>query len=110
MKFLIDSMLPPGVAGLLEAVGYDAITPTDLGAHNLPDDVVVELAAAEGRVIVTENASDFSAVSACPVLLILKSWWPVESLASALAAAIDRWAKTNPDPGAWPHWLAPEVR
>jgi len=62
------------------------------------------------RVIVTENASDFSAVGACPVLFVLKSWWAAESLSAGLAAALDRWAKVNSDPGAWPHWMPSELR
>ncbi|MGH2884529.1 MAG: DUF5615 family PIN-like protein, partial [Solirubrobacteraceae bacterium] len=108
--FLIDSMLPPRVADLLRAAGHDATTPARLGAHNLPDDVLVQLAAAEGRVIVTENASDFAPVTACPVLLVRKAWWPAASLAEALAGALDRWAKANADPGHWAHWLSAELR
>ena len=72
MKFLIDSMLPPGTARHLATMGHDATTPTGLGAHNLPDDALIQLAAAEDRVIITENASDFARVTACPVLLIGK--------------------------------------
>lgn len=110
MRFLIDSMLPPRVADLLSAAGHDATTPTQLGAHNLPDDVLVQLAAADNRVIVTENASDFAAITACPVLLVRKAWWPGASLAETLASALDRWAKANAEPGRWAHWLAVELR
>ena len=110
MKFLIDSMLPPGIAERLGTMGHDATTPAGLGAHNLPDDVLVQLAAAEDRVIVTENASDFASVAACPVLLVRKGWWPSGSLAASLATALDRWAEENPHPGKWAHWLAAELR
>lgn len=110
MRFLIDSMLPPRVAELLGAAGHDATTPTQLGAHNLPDDVLVQLAAAADRVIVTENASDFAATTACPVLLVRKAWWPAASLAETLAGALDRWAKANAEPGRWAHWLPAELR
>jgi hypothetical protein len=110
VRFLIDSMLPPGTAERLAVLGHDATTPARLGAHNLPDDVLVELAAAEDRVIVTENASDFAATSACPVLLVLKAWWPSASLTTSLANAIDSWAKANPQPGKWAHWLTAELR
>lgn len=72
--------------------------------------MLVELAAAEDRVIVTENASDFAAVSACPVLLVLKAWWPTASLTTSLASALDRWAAANPPPGRRAHWLALEFR
>jgi Domain of unknown function (DUF5615) len=110
VRFLIDSMLPPETAERLEAVGHDATTPAPLGAHNLPDDVLVALAGAEDRVIVTENASDFARVNTCPVLLVLKAWWPTASLTASLASALDRWAKANPEPGNWAHWLAAELR
>jgi hypothetical protein len=110
LRFLIDSMLPPSTAELLAAAGHDATTPAQLGAHNLPDDTLVLLAAAEQRVIVTENASDFAAVTDCPVLLVRKTWWPQESLAPRLAAAIERWACENEQPGNWAHWLTAECR
>lgn len=103
-------MLPPAVAELLGALGHDGTTPSKLGAHNLPDDVLVRLAGADERVIVTENASDFAAVTECPVLFVRNSWWPGKSLAPNLAAALDRWAKTNPEPGTWPHWLPVDLR
>ena len=110
MRFLIDSMLPPTLVPLLDALGHDATTPAMLGAHNLPDDVLVQFASAENRVIVTENASDFAATTDCPVLLVRKSWWPARSLAPSLASALDQWARANPDPGPWPHWLGAELR
>ncbi len=110
MKFLIDSMLPPAVAQLLEVSGHDAAMPSLLGAHNLPDDVLVQIASADGRVIVTENASDFAAVTDCGVLLVRKSWWPSQSLAESLASALERWADTNREPGPWAQWLSAELR
>jgi hypothetical protein len=110
LKFLVDSMLPPSTVELLEDLGHDATTPSMLGVHNLPDDVLVQLASAEGRVIVTENASDFAAVTDCAVLFVLKSWWPTGSLAQKLAEALDQWAEASPAPGAWPHWLPADLR
>lgn len=110
MKFLIDAMLPPAAAARLAAFGHDAATPSILGAHNLPDDVLVALAAAAGRVIVTENASDFAAVTECPVLFVRKAWWPGGALARSLAAALDGWARADPGPGTWPHWLPADLR
>lgn len=103
-------MLPPSVTALLDAMGHDAVTPPMLGAHNLPDDVLVQLGRAEGRVIVTENASDFAAVSDCPVLFVRKAWWPGGSAAAKLAPALDRWAKAYPEPGPWPHSLPADLR
>lgn len=103
-------MLPPHVADALTAAGHDAITPAERGAQNLPDDALVEIATTERRVIVTENASDFAQVRACPVLFVLKVWWPAEVLAPRLTEALVRWAARNPHPGTWPHWLPAELR
>lgn len=110
MRFLIGSMLPLPAADLLDEAGHDAVTPAQLGAHNLPDDVLVQLAGDDGRVIVTENASDFAHVTTCTVLFVRKSWWSKGALARRLADALDRWAAANPEPGSWPHWLPNEFR
>lgn len=110
MRFLIDAMFPPQVAEGLNAAGHDAVTPAQLGADNLPDEVLIQLATAEQRVIVTENATDFAHVNTCVVLFVLKSWWPAKALAPRLAEALDRWAAAHPDPGTWPHWLEAELR
>lgn len=110
MRFLIDAMFPPQVAERLNAAGHDAVTPEELGAHNLPDEVLIQVATAEQRVIVTENASDFAHVTTCPVLFVLKSWWPARALVPRLADALDRWAAAHSKPGAWPHWLAADLR
>jgi hypothetical protein len=103
-------MLPPELAARLNDMGHEAVTPADVGAHNLPDDVLIELASAQGRVIVTKNASDFARAATCTVLLVRKSWWPPRALASRMAAALDRWAAANPDPAPWAHWLDAELR
>ena len=110
MRFLIDAMLPPGVIDYLNASGHDAVSPSELGASNLADDVLIEIATAEGRVIVTENASDFAHVSTCPVVFVRKSWWPRQALAPRLAAALTRWAEAHTEPGSWPYWLEAEFR
>ena len=103
-------MFPPEVARYLNERGHNARTPADLGAHNLPDDVLIAIAADEHRVIVTENASDFAHVIECAVLLVRKAWWSPEALAPGLAAALSRWAAANPDPGPWAHWLEADYR
>jgi hypothetical protein len=103
-------MLPPQTAALLESAGHDATTPAGLGAHNLSDEVLVQLAAAERRVIVTENAVDFAAVTTCAVLLVRKAWWPANTLSTRLATAVGGWTTQNPAPGAWAHWLPRGMR
>jgi uncharacterized protein with PIN domain len=110
VRFLVDAMLPPDMAVRLREQGHDAVTPTELGAHSLPDDALIELAIANGQVIVTENAIDFAHVTTCTVLFVRKDWWPRTTLADRLAKAISAWAERNPEPGDWPHWLPRELR
>lgn len=105
MRFLIDSMLPPDTCHRLIDIGHRAVTPTMLGADNLPDDTLIEIAGADGWVIVTENAVDFAHATSCTVLLLRKDWWPNQTLAARLADSLDRWATDHPDPGHWAHWL-----
>ena len=110
MRFLIDAMFPPHVAQQLNSHGHDAISPGTLGLYSLSDSSLVALATAEQRVIVTENAKDFARVTTCPVLIALKSWWPIQPLAHRMTASLERWAAANPEPGPWPHWLDAEFR
>jgi len=80
------------------------------GAHNLPDEVLIQIASAERWVIVTENALDFVHVTTCPVLFVRKRWRPASGLAQRLAVAVGGWADRNPEPGDWPHWLPTNLR
>ena len=70
----------------------------------------MELATEQGRVIVTENAVDFAAVTSCPVLLVRKAWWSPKTLSERLATALGRWGAANPEPGPWAHWLSADIR
>lgn len=110
MRFLVDAMLPPSLVVVLQELGHDAVTPGQLGAHNLPDDVLIDIAAAEDRVIVTESASDFAQTTTCAVLLVRKAWWPRKALPSRVGEALDRWASRHPEPAHWVYWLPPELR
>lgn len=110
MRFLIDAMFPPQVAQQLNSHGHDAISPGSLGLYELSDRALVALATGEQRVIVTENAKDFAWVTTCPVLIVLKSWWPAQGLTPRMTASLERWATANPEPGPWPQWLDAEFR
>lgn len=61
MKLLLDEMIGPRVAQALREHGLDVagvVERTDLRA--LPDEVVLERAGDEGRVLVTRNIGDFA--------------------------------------------------
>ena len=59
MKFLVDAHLPPGLCGLLQAAGHDAIHTRSLPAQNrTPDPVINDCSLREQRVVVTKD-TDF---------------------------------------------------
>lgn len=95
------------MAERLHAAGHDALTPAQWERTICR---MIELATAQQRVIVTENAADFAHVTTCVVLFVRKSWWPAQALAPRLTEAVDRWAMAYPDPGTWPHWVEAELR
>jgi hypothetical protein len=98
------------VADQLRDAGHEAVTPAELGAANLSDEVLIDIATSESWVIVTENASDFGSVTTCPVVLVRKSWWPVGALPVGLTRALVRWSDAHPEPGPWAHWMERGVR
>jgi predicted nuclease of predicted toxin-antitoxin system len=58
MNFLVDNALSPDVAELLRVAGHDAIHVRDRGLAEADDDPILELAAAEERVLVSAD-TDF---------------------------------------------------
>ncbi len=65
MKLLLDEHFAPAIAAQLRERGHDVVAvPEVQGLRGATDDVVLELAAAEGRAVVTENVADFAALDA----------------------------------------------
>jgi predicted nuclease of predicted toxin-antitoxin system len=63
VKFLVDQNRPPQLAASLREAGHDAVHTIDLGLERAPDAVIFELAAQQGRVVISGD-SDFAAILA----------------------------------------------
>ena len=61
MKFLIDNALSPELAKLLEAATHDAIHVRDRSMEKASDEKIFEVAASEGRIIVSAD-TDFGTI------------------------------------------------
>lgn len=116
MRFLVDEMFSPQVAEQLRAAGHDARHVSDASLVAAEDARVLDLAAVEQRVLVTENAIDFvpllderaaAGVQTTPVLIALKRRLPrpAGALVHVLVQRLSRWADDHPEPYGHVHWL-----
>ena len=55
MKFLVDMPLSPSLADWLSQQGHDAVHAGRLGLYRAPDEVILERAAHESRIVVTAD-------------------------------------------------------
>lgn len=109
-------MLPPESAVSLNQSGHDARSVLNRQA-NMLDPNIFQLAVDEGRIIVTENFGDFSALLArrlssgqpcVPVVFVHKlDFGSGSALATRLALAHNAWTRVNDPPYIGPHWLQP---
>jgi predicted nuclease of predicted toxin-antitoxin system len=63
VRLLVDNALSPLVAEGLRLAGHDAIHVRDIAAPSAPDELVLDLAASEGRVLVSAD-TDFAEILA----------------------------------------------
>jgi hypothetical protein len=103
---LIDEMFPVAAAEVLRTTyGHDAVHVAEVGLRAADDAQVAAVARAEGRAVVTENATDFAAERDVVLVFVLKKNLPAGGgQAAALAGILDRWAKDSPDPYLGHHW------
>jgi predicted nuclease of predicted toxin-antitoxin system len=117
VRFLIDEMFGARLASHLTDAGHDALHVGEAGLLSASDDDVLSHAVTDDRVLVTENADDFAVLlserSAAglalgPVVIARKGSLPRqggEAMHHALAEALIKWAKQNPEPYPHMHWL-----
>jgi hypothetical protein len=108
VKVLLDAQLSHEIAELLVQRGHDAeavTSRTDL-ANSTPDAQLMEIAHAEGRVIVTNNIKDFRPIAAQRIasgqghsglVLISPNTPRTRAATKHLADAIERALLANPD-------------
>jgi predicted nuclease of predicted toxin-antitoxin system len=63
MKFYLDEDLSPTNAEIMRRLGTDAITAHEVGMSGAADEEQLDLAAAQGRCLVTRNRNDFILIS-----------------------------------------------
>lgn len=81
MKLLVDQNLARRVATLLRDAGHDAVHVSERGMASADDEEILALAAAEGRVVLSED-TDFGALLAsagasAPSFILLRSAEPL---------------------------------
>jgi len=94
VKFLVDLKLSPRLADRPQRAGHDAVHAASRSLHAAPDEAVLEVARAEGRVPVSAD-SDFGTILAAsratrPSVLYLRGTTGrrVEQLAQRISAAL----------------------
>ena len=114
MRWLVDEMLPPALAVALTDRGHDAVSVFGVGLAGASDSEVLSFAVEHDRLVMTENFADFalllehrrSADQECVPVVFVRT--PTTraggGLATRLAALLDRWARTHPEPYPGAHW------
>jgi len=88
VKLLIDQDMHSGTAALLRDLGHDAMNLLETGLSRSPDDVVIEFAVSEGRVIATLDADYHRIVAtqsrSTPSVIFLRVRTPTADVADDL--------------------------
>ncbi|MGH2850853.1 MAG: DUF5615 family PIN-like protein [Solirubrobacteraceae bacterium] len=109
MRLLIDANLSPrGIATPLRSAGHDVLAlAADPAFEGLDDTLVLELAAAETRVLITRNSRDFAplarewAEASRPHAGLILIWTLDHSQFAAIVTAVERHLERWPDQQQW---------
>ena len=107
MKALIDAQLSHGIAELLRTRGLDveAVTLREDIVDNASDAEIMELAAREGRAVITNNVKDFRPIAArrlqrgqghAGLILVPSARRRTKAANAAMADDIERIMRENP--------------
>jgi predicted nuclease of predicted toxin-antitoxin system len=118
VKALLDEQLSPAIAALLRAGGHDVeavAERADLAGRS--DRVILEVAAGEGRAVITNNVKDFRPLAAgrlargethAGLILLPSKRTRTRAVVEPLADAIDRVFREHPDGlQSTERWIAP---
>jgi predicted nuclease of predicted toxin-antitoxin system len=104
MKFYLDEDLSPTITEIMRRVGTDAITAHEVEMTGATDEEQLDLAAGQGRCLVTRNRNDFIMISRmyldsnrphCGVIIVPYTFKGNEF--RRIAEALVAFASLNPD-------------
>ncbi|HEY3185265.1 MAG TPA: DUF5615 family PIN-like protein [Gaiellaceae bacterium] len=109
MRLLLDAHLSPRRIGdPLRQRGHDVHTVADdIPLEGLPDERLLELGTAEGRIFVTRNGRDFAPIcrrwaeANRPHAGVIVIWTLSHRQYGEIVAGVERWLDRIPDPDAW---------
>lgn len=105
MRLVLDEMYPSLIARELQVRGHDAVSVHERPGRGASDMDVLAFARAEGRAVVTENASDYRPLaegliaggeSHCGLVLTSPKRWPRAS-PGGLITALDELLRATPE-------------
>lgn len=94
MKFLVDECVGNGVARWLQSQGYDVISVLEV-SPGISDDVVLQKAVREGRILITTD-KDFGDIVFrnrklhCGIILLRLSDWQINRKIAAIEALLQK--------------------
>ena len=118
MKALVDEQLSPQIASRLRESGYDVIAVTERGELvGSNDRVVLEVASAEDRAVITNNVKDFRPLAAerlaqgrthAGLILVASKRTRTRAAVATLATAIEKVLHDHPEGLAGSErWISP---
>lgn len=121
MKALLDEQLSPQIAALLRERGYDVVAVADRAdLTGATDKIILDVAASEGRVVITNNIKDFRPLAAARLaraqshgglILLPSSRARTRAAVARLTDAIETVLRDHPDGlDSSERWIGPLIK